>query len=49
MHDSTDETTIDLLFANKKEIDILLRKELEEAAMDPRIRVSFTIEDTEVN
>jgi cytochrome-b5 reductase len=39
-----DETHIYLLFGNRSVDDILLKKELEEAAHDPRIDVSFSVD-----
>jgi len=39
-----DKTHIYLLFGNRSEQDILLQKELEEAAHDPRITVHFAVD-----
>ena len=43
LKDPSDRTEMWLLFANHTEADILLRKELEECAKDPRCRVHFTL------
>ena len=44
LDDPTDQTKLHLLFANRSEQDILMRKELEEAAKDPRIKVHYTVD-----
>lgn len=44
LDDPTDKTKVYLLFANKSEADILLREELQDAVKDPRIKVSYTLD-----
>eukprot|EP00730_Choanoeca_flexa_P012578 TRINITY_DN4412_c0_g1_i1.p1 TRINITY_DN4412_c0_g1~~TRINITY_DN4412_c0_g1_i1.p1 ORF type:complete len:325 (+),score=73.59 TRINITY_DN4412_c0_g1_i1:34-1008(+) len=41
---ASDNTKVSLIFANKTEEDILLRKELDEAAKDPRFHVWYTLD-----
>jgi len=49
LDDPTDKTKVYLLFANKSEADILLREELQDAVKDPRIKVSYTVDQVNYN
>jgi cytochrome-b5 reductase len=44
LRDPSDRTELHLLFANQTEQDILLRKELEECARDPRFHLWYTLD-----
>jgi len=44
LDDPTDKTKVFLLVANKSEEDILLKDELKEAAKDPRIKITYTVD-----
>jgi len=45
LDDPTDKTTVNLLFTNRTEQDILLRSELETAASDPRFKIYYSLDN----